>query len=156
MALDSRSRPGCCLQQGSWHQGSPCQLSVLQNGMASPLEKLVEEPGHLFALLCPSWPPWRWLLSRYRWERGGWLLEESSKVMLGSKDPVSYPLPLGFRHGTFGRTEVWGVEWDKCGCPDAWDCFTCLLVLCLSAGSAEGISLPKQWWVRGGLAFSLG
>lgn len=56
---------------------------------------------------------------------------------------MSYPLPLGFRHSAFGRTDVWGVEQDKCGCPDAWDCFTCLLVLCLSTGEHGGDLLAE-------------
>lgn len=94
MALDSFLPPVCCLHQGSWCQGSPRELSVLQNSVAPSPEKLVEEPEHLFALLPLSWPPWRWLSSLYRWERGGWLSEESSKVVLGNKDAcvlVTFP-----------------------------------------------------------------
>lgn len=76
--------------------------------------------------------------------------------MLGNKDPhvlVTFP---GIRHGAFGGTDVWVVKQDKCLCPDTWDCFTRISVLCISVGSAEGISLPKQRQVRGEPEFSLG
>ena len=62
----------------------------------------------------------------------------------------------GIRHGAFGGTDVWGVKWDKCLCPDRLDCFACISALCVSEGSAEGISLPKQRQVRGELELSLG